>query len=168
MSWTFGLKAIKSGNKAPDGGMGTELVQRGETLKGTAVIETKEETIQWIETEEKGKRLAISKNDSETTLTFEVFNPSLDTQAYYLGGSVVEGVGDKKRSYSPPKSKVSIEKSFVVETIEGYNIEIPNGKVVATPLGGTIGTENVLSLKVVVTAQEPTKEGVNHIYYREK
>ena len=166
MAWTFGIKQLLSGDKAPDGGMGTTLTEHDETLKGTATLETTEETITWISTEEKGKRLPISQNDSETTLTFEVANPSLETQAYYLGGVVVGTDGSK--SYSPPKTKKVIEKSFKIVTVDGYDIEIPNGKVSATPLGGQIGTDNVMTMKVVVTAQIPTKDGVNFITFKEK
>lgn len=162
MGFTFGIKAIKSGDKAPDGGMGTTLTEHDETLKGTAVLETSEETITWISTEERGKRLAIGQNDSETTLTFEVANPSLATQAYYLGGTVV---GD---SYTPPLQREVIEKSFLIETKLGYDIEIPNGMVNATPLGGTIGTDNVLTMRVVISAQQPEKDGVGFITYKEK
>lgn len=166
MAWTFGIKSLKSGAKAADGGMGTVLTEHDETLKGTATLETTEETIQWIETEEKGKRLAIGKNDSETTLKFEIANPSLETQAYYLGGEVVDNAG--KKSYSPPVTRDVIEKSFLLETIDGYDIEIPNGKVMASPLGGQIGTDNVLTMKVTVTIQLPEKVDVPAITYKEK
>lgn len=166
MAWTFGIKQLLSGKKASDGGMGTTLTEHDETLKGTATLETTDETITWISTEEKGKRLPISQNDSETTLTFEVANPSLETQAYYLGGTV-DGATSPK-SYSPPKTKEVIEKSFRIVTVDGYDIEIPNGKVSATPLGGQIGTDNVMTMKVVVTAQIPEKAGVNFITFKEK
>lgn len=166
MAWTFGADKILSGAKAPDGGMGQTLTEHDETLKGTLSLENTEETITWIETEEKGKRLAIPQNDGETTLTFEVANPSLETQAYYLGGSVkTEG---SKKYFAPPKTKAVIEKSFRVVTKSGLNIEIPNGKVTATPLGGQIGTDTVMTMKVVVSVQEPEKEGVDKIRYIEK
>ncbi|RKT01104.1 hypothetical protein [Chryseobacterium defluvii] len=168
MAFTFGITRLLSGAIAADGGMGTTLTEHDETLKGTAVLETTDETINWIETEEKGKRIAIGQNDAETTLTFEVANPSLETQAYYAGGEVVTDPVTTKKSYSPPMVKEVIEKSFTVETKAGYDIDIVNGKVLATPLGGTIGTENVLTMKVVVTVQAPTKAGVEAMTYREK
>lgn len=165
--WTFGIQKVLSGDPGVDGALGASLTEHGETLKGSATLETTDESINWIETEEKGKRKAISMNDSETTLSFEVANPSLETQAYYLGGTVEEDPvnGD---SYSPPKTKTPINRSFVIETLEGYDIEIPYGAVTATPIGGQIGTENVLTLRVRVTAQEPEAEGVGFITYREK
>lgn len=166
MAFTFGIKKILSGDIAVDGGMGTTLTEHDETLKGTAVLETSDETITWIATEEKGNRLAIGQNDAETTLTFEIANPSLETQAYYLGGKVVN-VGEKK-TFSPPSVKGAIEKSFTIETTSGYDIDIVNGKVMAKPLGGTIGTDNVLTMQVVVTVQAPTKAGVEPLTYREK
>ncbi|MGY5550775.1 hypothetical protein ACXA18_02995 [Riemerella anatipestifer] len=166
MAWTFGINRLLSGEKAADGGMGTALSEHDETLKGTATLETSDETINWIETEEKGKRLPISKNDTETTLKFEVANPSLETQAYYLGGTV-KTVSTKK-TYSPPVNKPIIERSFLVETKEGYNIQIPNGKVVAKPLGGQIGTDGVMTMQVTVTVQLPTKAGVDAITFMEK
>lgn len=166
MAWTFGIKSLKSGAKAVDGGMGTVLTEHDETLKGTATLETSDEVITWVSTEEKGKRLPIGQNDGETTLTFEVANPSLETQAYYLGGTVIDNLG--KLSYSPPAVREVIEKSFLIETVDGYDIEIPNGKVMANPLGGQIGTDNVLTMKVVVSVQLPEKEGVGAITYKEK
>lgn len=166
MAWTFGISKILSGDKAPDGGMGTALTQHDETLKGSAKLETSDESVSWFETEESGKAVAVSKGDKETTLEFEVANPSLETQAYYLGGSV-ENTGGKK-SYSPPAVTPTIEKSFKIVTKSGYDIEIPNGKVTASPLSGQIGTENPMTLKVKVLVQIPTKVGVNAITFKEK
>ena len=166
MAWTFGVNKILSGDKASDGGMGTTLTEHDETLKGTVSLETTPDTIDWISTEEKGKRLAISKDDGETTLSFEVANPSMETMAYYLGGTVKAEGG--KKTYSPPKVKAPIEKSFKLVTKEGFDLEIPNGKVTATPLGGQIGTENVMTMKVVISAQAPTKAGVDFLKYVEK
>ena len=120
----------------------------------------------WIETEEKGKRLAIGKGDGETTLSFEVANPSLETQAYYLGGTVKNEGG--KKSYSPPKNKPVVEKSFKLVTKQGFDIEIPNGKVTATPLSGQIGTDSVMTMKIKISVQEPEKAGVDWIRYCEK
>lgn len=168
MAFTFGIKKILSGDISADGGMGTTLTEHDETLKGTAVLETSDETITWIATEEKGNRVAIGQNDSETTLTFEIANPSLETQAYYLGGEVITPTSGGKKSYSPPSVKSVIEKSFSLVTTSGYDIDIVNGKVMAKPLGGTIGTDNVLTMKVVVTVQAPTKAGVEPLTYKEK
>ncbi|MCJ8153247.1 hypothetical protein MKJ01_05660 [Chryseobacterium sp. SSA4.19] len=168
MAWTFGVKRILSGDKAADGGMGTVLTEHDEHLKGTVVLETTDETINWVETEEKGKRIAIGQNDAETTLTFEIANPSLETQAYYLGGTVETSGTPSKKSYSPPALKEVIEKSFTLETKVGYDIDVTNGKVMATPLGGTVGTEGVMTMKVVVTVQAPEKDGENALTYREK
>ncbi|QNV11241.1 hypothetical protein [Elizabethkingia anophelis] len=165
--WTLGLEKILSGDPAADGGMGTTLTEHDETLKGTAVLESTDPTITWISTEEKGKRKAINQKDSETTLTFEVANPSLETQAYYCGGAVVTGT-DNKKSYSPPKGGATIYKSFRVVTKEGVDVLIPKGGINAKPLSGTIGTENVLTLKVVVTAEIPEKVGEKYIDYVEK
>ena len=166
MAFTFGVDKILSGSKASDGGMGTALTEHDETLKGTVTIESTEETIDWIETEEKGKRLAIGKGDGETTLSFEVANPSLETQAYYLGGAVKNEGG--KKSYSPPKNKPVVEKSFKLVTKQGFDIEIPNGKVTATPLSGQIGTDSVMTMKIKISVQEPEKAGVDWIRYCEK
>lgn len=166
MAWTFGVKRILSGDKAVDGGMGTVLTEHDEHLKGTVVLETTDETINWVETEEKGKRIAIGQNDAETTLTFEVANPSLETQAYYMGGEVVTTSG--KKSYAVPAQREIIEKSFTLETKVGYDIDVTNGKVMATPIGGTVGTEGVLTMKVVVTVQAPEKVGEDALVYREK
>lgn len=166
MAFTFGVDKILSGSKASDGGMGNALTEHDETLKGTVTIESTEETIDWIETEEKGKRLAIGKGDGETTLSFEVANPSLETQAYYLGGTVKNEGG--KKSYSPPKNKPVVEKSFKLVTKQGFDIEIPNGKVTATPLSGQIGTDSVMTMKIKISVQEPEKAGVDWIRYCEK
>ena len=166
MAFTFGGNKILSGDKAQDGGMGTALAEHDEALKGTVTIESTEETIDWIETEEKGKRLAIGKGDGETTLSFEVANPSLETQAYYLGGTVKNEGG--KKSYSPPKNKPVVEKSFKLVTKQGFDIEIPNGKVTATPLSGQIGTDSVMTMKIKISVQEPEKAGVDWIRYCEK
>lgn len=167
MAWTFGINRLLSGEIATDGGMGTALTEHDETLKSSATLDTSDETIKWIQTEEKGKRKAISENDAETTLKFEVANASLETQAYYLGGTVKTVSG--KKTYAPPIfRKPNIERSFLIETKEGYNIQIPNGKVNAKPLGGQVGTDNVLTMQVVITVQLPKKEGVDAITYMEK
>jgi len=169
-NWTFGIESVLSGEPGTNGTMGTSLTEHGETLKGTATLETSDETINWIETEEKGKRIPIPQNDAETTLTLEVANPSMETMAYYLGGEV-KTTGTEpniKKSYSPPRNKSLIYKSFRIVTKEGYNIEIPYGNVVATPLGGNITTDNVLTLKVVVNVQLPEDSDTEALTYVEK
>ena len=165
--WTFGIKQVLSGPHGALGVLGNALTEHGETLKGSATLETSDETINWIETEEKGKRKSLNQNDAETTLTFEVANPSLATMAYYCGGEVKTDQAGKD-FYAPPKTKDPLNLSFKVVTKEGFDIEIPFGGVTATPLGGQIGSENVLTLKVVVTAQLPEDPLTGHLYYRAK
>lgn len=162
MAFTFGIKALKSGEVGLTGGMGNTLTTHDETLSGTAALDSTEETINWISTEESGRRLGIPQNDSETTLTFQVADPSLETMAHYLGGEVDEG------TYTPPLTKESIIMSFEVETVEGYNFQIPAGRVVAKPLGGTVGRDNVMTMEVMVIAEKPTDGTTGRIIYLEK
>lgn len=166
MAFTFGIKKIESGTPGIDGVMSAALAEHDETLKGTAVLETTEETITWIETEEKGKRLAISANDSETSLTFEVANPSLATMAYYLGGAIV-AVGGRD-TYSPPAEAQNLYKSFKITTVSGFDILIPFGHVLAKPLGGTITSDNVMTLQVVVVPEKPVDADTAAITFSEK
>ncbi|OPB98925.1 hypothetical protein BAS10_04455 [Elizabethkingia meningoseptica] len=168
MAWTFGLDKLLSGDVGQDGGLGTALTEHDETLKGTAVLDSTDPTITWISTEEKGKRKAINQGDSETTLVFEVANPSLETQAYYGGGTVKTDATTSKKTYSPPKGGQTLYKSFRAVTKEGFDVVIPKGGVACKPLGGTLGTEGVLSLKVTVTAEVPDKAGLDYLYYEEK
>ena len=163
MAFTFGIKAIKSGDPGAKGAMGNSLSTHDETLEGTAVLDTTDETINWISTEESGRRLAIPQNDSETTLTFEIADPSLETQAYYLGVDDFDpGVDD---TLQIPRTQKAMHKSFLVETVEGYHIQIPYGRVNAKPLGGTITRDGVMTMQVQVFAELPEDDNYGRIAF---
>lgn len=166
MAFTFGIKSILSGTPGLQGALGSGLTEHDETLKGTATLETTDSTVEWIETEEQGKRKPLDQRDGETTLTFECANPSLETMAHYLGGEVSED----GKSYSPPapSEKDPVYLSVKVVTLEGYDIEIPYGLVTAKPLGGTISSGNVMTLEVVVSVMKPSDAETASITYREK
>lgn len=163
---TFGLKEVLSGDSGVGGKLGSNLTKHGEHLKGTVEISTSDETINTFESEEGGVKIAVGQNDSETTLSFEVINPSLDIMAYYMGGEV-DTVGDTP-TWGKPSEAQDIVKSFKFVTLSGFDIIVPFGKVVAKPLDGQIGTDAPMTLKVTVTAQVPSDTDYQAIMYSEK
>ncbi|WP_256013109.1 hypothetical protein [Desertivirga xinjiangensis] len=127
----YGLKAITIGDIAVDGGMGTTLTEIfGQTVAGTAVLESTEPVVENIPIEESSLPFdSITTEEAVFTLRASTYNISADTMLLLFGGTVT-GTGENKTWSAPVDGVVpSIEKSVVAETKSGIKFNFVRMKL---------------------------------------
>ncbi len=91
--YKLGLVSMKLGEIAGDGDMGTSLVQIGDTVTGTAQMETTEATLQDFTIEESSSPIMSIKTDADKiTVNWSSYDNSADTLVRLFGGTKVVGV----------------------------------------------------------------------------
>lgn len=88
--YKIGLVAMKLGAIAGDGGMGTSLAAIGDTVAGSAKMETTEATTTDFNIEESSSPVMSIKTDADKMLvTWSTFNNNADTLVKMFGGTKV-------------------------------------------------------------------------------
>lgn len=151
---TTGLAAVKMGDIAGDGGMGTTLAVIGYTNKGSVQLNTEDPTSTEFYAEEVDDPIYVSKKKGKTTFTFQLGFPDFDQMVAVLGGTK-SGTGNAQ-IWSAPSTVQTIEKSFKIVPTSGYVLNIVRGTIAAKFTGGYMSTDN-LKIDVVVTVLTPTK-----------
>lgn len=146
---SIGLKKIEIADVVAKG-LPTAYTELEDVKIGTAILSETEPTINEIYTEQRPNVYrAVTAQEGVTTLSFEIYDVSPATIAKLKGGTVTAGL------WKGSKNTISITKSVRVTTLDNYVIDIPNGKVVAT-LNWTLSKEELASISVKITAQEPS------------
>lgn len=130
----WGLKSITIGDIAVDGGMGTVLTEIfGATVKGTAVLESTEPTIEDIEIEESDLAYdSIVTEGAEINLRASTYNVSAATMKKLFGGTIT-GTAPYETWTAPVDGQtVTIEQSVVAETRTGIKFNFVRMKLIGT------------------------------------
>lgn len=151
---TTGLAAVKMGDIAVDGGMGTTLAVIGYTNKGSVQLNTEDPQLTEFYAEEVDDPIYISKKKGKTTFTFQLGFPDFDQMVAVLGGTKT-GSGNTQK-WTAPSTYPTIEKSWKVVPTNGLVLNIPRGSIQAKLTGGYMSTDN-LKIDVVITVLTPTK-----------
>lgn len=126
---SIGLKSIKMGDIAPDGGMGTELTPLGVTYRGTAQFTTEENTTHefWSEETAFVPEESITSEKGITQLRWNIINLEADALRRILGGtkSAVD------QFWEAPRDIVETEQSIEVITASDVKLEIVRAKIIA-------------------------------------
>jgi hypothetical protein len=149
---SFGLKSIKIGAIAVDGGMGTVLAALGVTSEGTAVLTKEEDEVKEFFCEESDDPIEMITKKGKTTLEFGIVDVTADTLVKVLGGTADAGV------WKAPASAPSIEQSIEVVTKKDVKIEIPRAMLQAS-IDWNLGKEALATVKIKATVLTPTKAG---------
>lgn len=135
MAKVWGLKAVKLGAPAADGGMGTTLTEVfGATVKGSASLTASEPTSEEVEIEETDSLYdEITTKGAVWLLKISTYNISATTMAALFGGTVT---GTAPASvWTPPVDGVtpSIYQSVNAESRTGIKFDFVKMKVVGVP-----------------------------------
>lgn len=126
----YGLKAIKMGPPAVDGGMGTTLTEvLGATVKGTANLTSSAPETEEIEIEETDELYdEIETKGAVWTLAASTYNVSAATMQKFFGGTVASGV------WSPPVggATTQVYQSVEAETRTGIKFAFVKMKLTGT------------------------------------
>lgn len=153
----YGLKSLKMGAIASDGGMGTSLTDLGGTLEGSATLVTEDGETTSINTEESDTPVVQFSTPGETRVVFDVLDMSPENIARILGGTV-SGSGDAA-VYNAPTGSVDIEQSLEIVTKNNFKWEFPRVKVTGK-LSATLSKKDVYKVTVTCVVLKPNKTGV--------
>lgn len=91
----FGLKSVKMGPIADDGGMGTVLTTVGETVSGTFEMTTTDPTITDILIEESDSPIESISQEGITQIAWSTYDVSGDQLVKFFGGTFIPATGIK-------------------------------------------------------------------------
>lgn len=153
----YGLKSLKMGDIAVDGGMGTTLEELGGTLEGSATLTTEDGETVSINTEESDFAAIEFNTPGQTKVVFDILDMTPANIAKVLGGEVT-GEGDAA-VYNAPIGSVDIEQSLEIVTKNNFKWQFPRVKVSAK-LSATLSKKDVYKVTVTCTVLKPEKTGV--------
>lgn len=96
--------------------------------------------------------------DGKLNITLSVMDFSVESLALFKGGEVVEA--DGKKTWSKPKVSPQILKFCELETLDGYTVIVPKGKVKAR-INHQVRRNGIALLEVTITPQSPDVDGLN-------
>lgn len=154
---SVGLKSIKLGAIAADGGMGTSLAALGVTFRGTATMETAEgQVFQFFSEENSDPEVEVFEKGI-TTVKWAIINLDPDALVKCLGGTVT-GAGDAKK-WSAPDDPPAIEQSIEIQTAFGRKIEIPRAGIRAR-FTWNLSRSEIAQVAITATILKPEKSGL--------
>lgn len=151
---TIGLKSVKVGAIAADGGMGTTLAALADTFEGSATLvqEDGEKTSFFVEESEDAVEIITKKGETKFSFSIIDFTPA--TLAAVLGGEAT-GVGDAA-VWKAPSGSVTIEKSIEIISTKNVKFQIPRAKIEAK-IDVTFSKKEIGKVIIVATVLTPTK-----------
>jgi hypothetical protein len=154
--YAVGIKSIKVGTIAVDGGMGTSLTSLGSTFEGTASLEQDDPTLTEFFAEETDTAIYQSKKPGLKKFNWAVVDWTPATIVKVLGGTVV-GVGDAA-IWHTPATEPTIELSVEIITVAGTKYEITRAAISAK-MSASLGRSTMGQIPIVATVLAPTKVG---------
>ena len=154
---TFGLKSIKIGEIAADGGMGTSLSVLGVTDEGSATFTKAEDTTKEFFCEESDDPIETVTKKGITSLEWSIVDFSPVTLVKVLGGTVDTTV-PATPVWEAPDSAAVIEKSIEFITKTDVKVQIVRAKISAS-MDWKLGKEAIGVVKIKATVMMPTKAG---------
>jgi hypothetical protein len=154
---SFGLKSIKIGDIAVDGGMGTVLAALAVTSQGTANFAKAEDEVKEFFCEESDDPIELVTKKGRTTLEFSINDVTPATLEKVLGGTVDVSV-PASPVWEAPDSAPDLEKSIEVISKKDVKIEIPRARINAS-IDWKLGTDALATVKIKATVLTPTKDG---------
>lgn len=122
---SIGLKHIKIGEIAGDGGMGTSLTALGVTYQDTAELTQGDPELTEIFSEENDDPEEVIETKASKSVKWSIMNFDPDQMVRVLGGTSLNG------AWHAPTVMDPIEMSIEILSKNDYKIEIPRAKIVA-------------------------------------
>jgi hypothetical protein len=156
----FGLTSIHIGDIAGDGGMGTALTEVfGNTVEGTAVLETTEPSTEDIPIEESDAPIkTLTSDPGKWNLVFHSYNLSKDAMIAAFGGTFTGDGSTTPFVWSAPDQRPTVEKSVEVTTKGGVKFSFPRMSLV-TKATITFTKTGLGKLEMSGTVLKPNKAG---------
>ncbi|MDP2234966.1 MAG: hypothetical protein Q8J88_00910 [Bacteroidales bacterium] len=150
----YGLKSLKMGAVAVDGGMGTSLTDLGGTLEGSATLTMEDGEKGEITIEEADLPVHTWNTQGEMKIVFDIFDMSPANIARVFGGTVT-GTGATE-TFNGPVTTPTIEQSLEIITKNNIKWSFPRVKVNAK-LNINFTKKDVFKATVTCVVLQPTK-----------
>lgn len=163
----IGLKSLKLGDVANDGGMGALLESWGYTFKQSCKMETSDPTITKFRAEEVDGVIASIAEEGDITIKWQIVKVNADILKKAFGGEVSGSgtVADPKK-WDAPSSMPNIEKSIELTPKIGGVIQIPRASITAK-INYEASSQGIFLIDVTAEVMVPEKEGVVKMSYIE-
>jgi hypothetical protein len=158
----YGLKSLKMGAVAGDGGMGTSLAALGGTLEGTATLTMEDGEKGEVKIEEADLPVHTWSVPGEMKVVFDIYDMTPTNVAKVFGGTVT-GTGATE-TYNGPSSTPIIEQSLEIVTKNNIKWSFPRVKVSAK-LNINFSKKDVFKATVTCVVLQPTKEATAPFSY---
>lgn len=150
---SLGLKALKIGDVAVDGGMGTSLAVIAYTEKDSAKIVTTDPELKEFFVEEVTDPIeVIVTKPSVMTLELSIHDVAPATLVKVLGGAAT----GTPAVYTPPTTTTDIEKSIEITTLTDHVVKIVRAKIVAN-FDWSLNRQELSRVKIKATVLAPQK-----------
>jgi hypothetical protein len=150
----YGLKSLKIGAIAGDGGMGTSLASLGGTLEGSATLTMEDGEKGEIKIEEADLPVHTWSTQGEMKVVFDIYDLTPVNLAKVFGGTVTGSGATEK--YNGPLTTPTIEQSLEMVTQNNIKWEFPRVKINAK-LNLTFTKKDVFKATVTCVVLVPTK-----------
>lgn len=145
-----GLKDLKMGPQAADGGMGTNLVSVGKVYKETASIIDEDGTVTKHFAENDRYPFLTVYEAAGTTIKFTLTDVAPDKLKEFFGGEVESAT----KAWKSPMASFSCERSLSLETVMGLTVDVPNAFIYAK-LNWNLAQKEIAKVEVTAEVQAP-------------
>lgn len=154
----YGYKSLKLSDIDPATGLasaGTEKELKDDVYRDTFnIVEEEGTTTDHFSEMDPDPKISFQEG-GKTNVTLSCMDTSVETLALLKGGAVVDVAGEK--TWSKPRITPQIEKYVELETLDGYKIVIPRGKVSAR-YNNQVRRNGIALLEVTITPLSPAVE----------
>lgn len=153
-----GIEKIEFAPLASDKGAGTVFKSLGLTAEDSVKLTTEnDETKDWFAEEMDAPAFTEVVKKGKTSLELEILNPDMDTLVETMGGSKSGSGGTAK--YTFPEQAVTVERTVKITPRKGMGFIYNRARIDAS-LSEEMGRNNLIRLKLKITALKPEKVGV--------
>lgn len=145
-----GLKDLKIGPQAANGGMSTSLVSVGKVYKETASIIDEDGTVTKHFAENDRYPFLTVYEASGTTIKFTLTDIAPEKLKEFFGGEVETATS----AWKSPMASFSCERSLSLETVMGLTVDVPNAFLYAK-LNWNLGQKEIAKVEVTAEVQAP-------------
>ena len=159
--YRYGYKSLKLSDIDPATGLaaaGTAKEMKDDVYRDTFdIVEEEGTTTDHFSEMDPDPKISFTE-DGKVNVTLSIMDTSVETLALLKGGEVV--TADGKKTWSRPKATPQILKYVELETVDGYKVIIPKGKVKAR-INHQVRRNGIGLLEVTITPLSPDVEGLN-------
>lgn len=126
----------------------------------SASVTENEPTTEDIRIEQKtGIYRTITTEEGSTVFTVQMYDVSVDNLELLKGGTITPAAAGVGKRWSNKDTKFEVKKALKLETLDGFKLYIPNGRVIAL-VTFALSKSGLATLTLTITAQDHVEGSV--------